>query len=232
MDTGKAVIDIEFSEELKKQYSNASIGILLLNNITNNDPGDRLGKVKSEVEASLISRYSDMERDEISKNPVLSAYREYYRKFKKTYHLLLQLESVARKGRGFPSVNPLVDSCFVAEMKTLVLTAGHDADLLSGTVVFDISTSRDEFPQINGRSIVLKADDMIMKSGGRNVCSVIYGQDNSTVLSRETVNALYVSYAPEGVDESIVSENLDFIEYCVSLFSPLSETLQKNVYRF
>ena len=224
------MIEVMFSEELKNKYSNAAVGILLIEDIKNSDPHKYLEKIKKETEEDIIRKYSELPRDELNKNPVFSAYRSYYRMFKKTYHLILQLESIAKKGRSFPAVNPLADSCFLAEMKTFVLTAGHDADLLDNKVLFDLSRDKDEFTQLNGKSIILKPNDIIMKSGCENVCSVIYGQDNSTLLSPATGNALYVSYAPEGVPEDAVMSNLELIESFVSLFSPGSQTAVKNIY--
>ena len=226
------MIEIQISEQLKKRYSTACGGVLFIKNIRNNDSCRILEKVKEETEADLIRRFSSLSREELNSNPVLKAYRAYFKKFKKTYHILLQLESVAKKGRSFPAVNPLVDSCFLAEMNTFVLSAGHDADLLSSPVLFDLSSDNDEFIQINGNAITLKADDIIMKSGGKNVCSVIYGQDKSTVLSTSTENAFFVSYAPEGVPEKYLDENLDLVESYIRSFSPLSETMLKKVFSF
>ena len=222
--------EIIFSEKLKKKYSTASIGILSIKNIANSDPDKFLEKIKKETEADLIRRFSTLPRDEINNDPALKAYRDYFKKFKKTYQILLQLESVAKKGRSFPAVNPLTDSCFLAEMNTFVLTAGHDEALLADSVLFDISDDNDGFTRINGEEIILKRDDIIMKSGGKNVCSVIYGQDNSTVLSASTENAFFVSYAPEGVPAKSVAENLDLIEFYISSFCPSSETSLKRIF--
>ena len=226
------MIEITITERLKNRYTAASGGILFIKNIKNSDPGKILEKAKTETEADLVRRFSDIPREELNQNPVLEAYRAYFKKFKKTYHILLQLESVAKKGRSFPAVNPLVDSCFLAELNTFVLSAGHDADLLSSAVQFDLSTDSDDFVQINGTSITLKSDDIIMKSGGKNVCSVIYGQDKSSALSPSTENAFFVSYAPEGVPEKPLIENLDLIEFYVKQFCPASETVLKKIFSF
>ena len=58
------------------------------------------------------------------------AYRDYYKRFDKTYHVQLQLESLLFKGKSIPSVAGLVDAMFMAEMKDWLLTAGHDLDSL------------------------------------------------------------------------------------------------------
>lgn len=224
-------MNFTFTERLKSRYPESSIGILLMKNINNTDKDNILDRVKKESEGQIRNKYSDLSRDEVMKDETFSAYREYYKKFKKTYHLLLQLESIAKKGKSFPDVNPLVDSCFLAEMNTFVLTAAHDADLLDNHIVFDVSSENDNFTQINGMEIILKPDDIIMKSSNKNVCSIIYGQDSSTAISRGTVNVLYVSYAPGGVKEDNVYSNLNYIRNLIVQISPFTETVLINVFK-
>src|SRR5262245_64447502 len=67
----------------------------------------------------------------------MAGYVHYYKRFGKTYHVLLQLESIVLKSKGLPSVSPLVDANFTAEVETLVLTAGHDAQQLQGEISID-----------------------------------------------------------------------------------------------
>ena len=148
-------MNFTFTERLKSRYPESSIGILLMKNINNTDKDNILDRVKKESEGQIRNKYSDLSRDEVMKDETFSAYREYYKKFKKTYHLLLQLESIAKKGKSFPDVNPLVDSCFLAEMNTFVLTAGHDAGLLGSIMpCLTLALIMITFTQINGKEIV------------------------------------------------------------------------------
>ena len=58
----------------------------------------------------------------------LQVYDTYYKRFKKTYHVQLQLESIVFKGKSIPSVAALVEAMFMAEIKNMLLTAGHDLE--------------------------------------------------------------------------------------------------------
>src|SRR5689334_15354738 len=71
---------------------------------------------KREVEARLRERYRNFARPDLSALPVMAAYAQYYRRFGKTYHVQLQLESIVLKGKALPNVSPLVDANFVAEV--------------------------------------------------------------------------------------------------------------------
>ena len=63
---------------------------------------------------------------------MIQAYAAYYERFNKTYHVQLQLESVALKGKSIPRVSALVEAMFMAELENLLLTAGHDLDVVQG----------------------------------------------------------------------------------------------------
>jgi DNA/RNA-binding domain of Phe-tRNA-synthetase-like protein len=150
----------------------------------------------------------------------MSAYEKYYKRFNKTYHVQLQVESIVLKGKSLPNVSPLVDSNFIAEVETLVLTAGHDVAKLSGSILMDVSREGDHITQMNGETKAIRAGDMIMKDANGICCSIIYGQDNRSPISSETSRVLYVAYAPVGVPAESVDAQLKRIEENIRLFSP------------
>ncbi len=57
----------------------------------------------------------------------------------------------------------------------------------------------------------LKPGDMMMRDGQGVGCTIIYGQDNRTPISKNTRRALYVAYAPVGVPKTAVRQQLDLI---------------------
>ena len=206
------------------------MGVVLLGNVDNTKRETPLDQKKQEVEATLREKYSKFSRVDLLELEVLKAYRNYYRRFNKTYHVQLQLESVVHKGKPLPNVSPLVDANFTAELNTLILTAGHDADLLRNFVRIDVTQAGDEFTQMNGVLKSLKPGDMMMSDADGIVCTIIYGQDQRTPISPKTRRALYVAYAPPGVPATAVSEQLDSIHDNVLLFAPEAETELFQVY--
>ena len=152
----------------------------------------------------------------------MSAYDQYYKKFNKTYHVQLQVRSIVLKGKSLPDVSPLVNSNFIAEVETLILTAGHDVAKLCGSISMDVSREGDQITQMNGTAKVIRAGDMIMKDANGICSSIIYGQDNRSPISSETTHVLYVAYAPAGVSAEVVNSQLVKIEENIRLFSPNS----------
>ncbi len=216
------MLPISGTDEWRTTHPGAVIGLLELSGVENTRPSLQLNDRKREIEARLRARYRGFTRQEFLSLPVMSAYERYYKRFNKTYHVLLQVESIGLKGKSLPNISPLVDANFTAEVETLVLTAGHDAAKLQGSMVIDVSRNGDQITQMNGVSRAIRAGDMIMRDATGVSCSIIYGQDNRSLISPQTSRVLYVAYAPAGVPAETVEAQLRSIEANIRLFSPVA----------
>jgi DNA/RNA-binding domain of Phe-tRNA-synthetase-like protein len=214
------MLSISATDEWQTTHPGGSIGLLELSGIENSQTSSSLDARKRSTEAHLRERYRDFTRQNYLALPVMSAYEKYYKRFDKTYHVLLQVESIVLKGKNLPNVLPLVDANFIAEVETLVLTAGHDAAKLHEPIYIDVSREGDQMIQMNGASKVIRAGDMIMKDADGISCSIIYGQDNRSPISASTSHVLYVAYAPAGVPAEVVATQLQKIGENIRLFSP------------
>jgi DNA/RNA-binding domain of Phe-tRNA-synthetase-like protein len=223
------MLQISATGEWRAAHPGAAIGLLELSGIDTARTPARLADRKRETEALLRTRYQGFTRQAFASLPVLSAYVRYYKRFGKTYHVQLQLESIVLKGKSLPDVAPLVDANFAAEVETLVLTAGHDAAKLHGTISIDEARDGDQMTQMNGALKSLLVGDMIMRDADGICCSIIYGQDRSPI-SPETSHVLYVAYAPAGVGAEAVDAQLRKIEENVRLFTPAVHVEQRRVF--
>jgi len=221
---------IYVSDGWKDAFPGAHIGLLLVGKVDNSRRPTALDEHKTAVTSRLRARFAGYGRSELQELDVLKAYKNYYKQFNKTYHVQLQLESIVLKGRSLPNVNPLVDANFAAEMESMLLTAGHDADLLVQPVRIDVSKGDEEYIQLNGEQKTLKASDMMMADAEGVVCTVIYGQDARTPISPRTSRALYVAYVPPGIDAEVVNQHLEMIRENVLLFAPGAVTEYQAVH--
>ena len=215
---------IECTAKWHSTFEGGHVGVLLLSEINNSAPSSALNAKKLELESRLREEYAHFSRQDFFEIEVLKAYRNYYKLFGNTYHVQGQLESVVHKGKSLPSVSPLVDANFVAELDSLVLTAGHDADLLEPPLFIDATQDGEAFTQMNGKEKQLKVNDMMMRDAKGIVCTILYGQDKRTPISPKTKRALYVSYAPAGVKKEDVQKQLELIRQNVLLFAPAAVT--------
>jgi len=224
------VIEIAVTDNWQKMFPGAHIGTLLLGNVNNTRRPSALDDRKRELVALLRKKYAGFSRADILAVDTMRVYRQFYKKFNKTYHVLLQLESVLNKGKSLPSVSPLVDANFAAELETLILSAGHDADRLETPITIDATTGTEELFQMNGSRKTLKPHDMMMRDARGVVCSVIYGQDQRTPISVDTGRVLYVAYVPAGIDKPAVFAHLETIKHNVLSFAPNAEIAHLRVY--
>ncbi len=210
---------ISATEEWRTAHPGATIGLLELSGLENTSSSSRLNERKREIEADLRERYKGFTRKDFLALPVMAEYDRYYTRFNKTYHVQLQLESIVLKGKHLPDVSPAVDANFMAEVETLILTAGHDSQKLRGPIVIDVSRESEQMTQMNGAPKAIRSGDMIMRDADGIGCSIIYGQDARSPISPKTSRVLYVAYAPAGVTADIVEGQLRLIEENLRLFS-------------
>jgi DNA/RNA-binding domain of Phe-tRNA-synthetase-like protein len=220
------------SDRWKSTYPGAYAGILVMRDVTNPERHPELDRLKAETEADLRSRYKDMTREELRRLPVLQAYEAYYSGFKKTYHVLLQVESVALKGKGLPNVAALVEAMFIAELKNMLLTAGHDLASIQGDIHLDVAQGSERYITLSGQEQTLKPGDMFMADEQGVISSIIYGPNRRTRLTSDTRQALFAVYAPPGIDPASVQKHLEDLRDNVRLVTPETEVGLLQVYPF
>ena len=223
------MLSITVTEAWKSAHPGAAIGLLEVSGVDNTIASAELEVRKREVEAQLREKYQNYTRQDFLSIPVIQAYVQYYKRFSKTYHVLQQVESIALKNKNLPTVSPLVDANFMAEVNTLALAAGHDVSKLRGSILIDVAQNGDQMTQMNGASKEIYEGDMVMKDEHGICCSIIYGQDNLSPISPETTHALYVVYTPVGVPVESVEAQLRAIEANIRLFIPSLVVEQSRV---
>jgi len=185
---------------------------------------------KAALEEQLRAQFSAQDRAAIASHPILHAYAEYYRQFKKTYHIQLQLESIVLKGKSIPSVAALVEAMFMAEMKDLLLTAGHDLDTLHLPLTLDVASGSEMYTILRGEEQILKPGDMMISDQVGVISSILYGPDQRTQISPETSNVIFTVYAPPGIKEEVVMGHLQHIKENVMTFAPQAHVESLRVY--
>jgi len=136
---------------------------------------------------------------------------------------------VALKGRPLPSAAALVEAMFMAEMRSLLLTAGHDLDALRGQPSVEVATGGESYTTLGGQQQRLKAGDMFIRDQEGVLSSVLYGPDSRTRLTSGTTSVLFTVYVPAGIEAALVDEHLAGIKADVLLLAPGAEQLFQGV---
>jgi len=210
----------QVSDAWKATYPNAHAGVLVMRDVINPPHHAELEKRKAALEEELRARFAGQDRAALLSHPILQAYDAYYRQFKKTYHVQLQLESILFKGKSIPSVAALVEAMFMAEMNDLLLTAGHDLDTLHLPLTLDAAQGTETYTLLRGEPQTPKAGDMMIRDGEGIISSIIYGPDQRTQITAQTRNVIFTSYAPSGINEEAVMNHLKQIQQNVEVIAP------------
>jgi DNA/RNA-binding domain of Phe-tRNA-synthetase-like protein len=220
----------EVTTSWRSAFPGAHAGVLMMQEVTNSAQHPELEKRKGELEAEIRSQFSRLDRAALSDLPILKAYNDHYRRFKKSYHVQLQLESIAWKGKSIPSVSPLVEAMFMAEMKNLLLTAGHDLDLVDLPLTLDVSNGTESYTLMRGEEQILKPGDMMISDRAGVISDVIYGPDQRTQITASTRNVVFTTYAPQGIEEQAVERHLQDIRDFILVFAPQAKVELLKVY--
>jgi DNA/RNA-binding domain of Phe-tRNA-synthetase-like protein len=214
---------LSLTDKWKATYPGAGVGILKMGGVANPESSSDLDEHTSQIEQDLRTRYSGADRATIKTIPSVQAYNAFYKRFKKTYHVQLQLESVILKNRPIPGMRALVKAMVTSELKNQLLTAGHDVEMLEGSLTADVASGEETYTRYGGQEQQLKQGDMFIADSTEIISSVIYGPDARTSIREDTGHVCFTVYAVQGIAATTVKSHLEDIRDGVLLVSPHAE---------
>ncbi len=134
-----------------------------------------------------------------------------------------QIESVVN-GKSLSSASAVLTAMFMAEVKNMLLTAGHDYNTLDLPVRITIGAGTETFTDIRGAEKKVVAEDMIMTDAKGVISSIVLGPDSRTKLTPSVKDVLFAVYAPAEVEKALVHSHLLDIQNYVKTFSPEAKT--------
>ncbi len=220
---------IDVSESFRSTFPGARLGYLAMTGVANPASHPELEKRKARLEEDLRKRYGGLDRKQLGDLPTLRAYEDHCRRFGKSYHLLLQLESVASKGNPLPAVAALMKAMFMAAVGNQLLTMGHDLKSVVAPLCLSAATGGEKYLGIRGREETCTGGDMMIVDGMGTVSSLLQGPDARTRIWPETTQVLFTTYAPQGIGADAVQAHLRELEEYVRLVSPEAATQAMEV---
>jgi DNA/RNA-binding domain of Phe-tRNA-synthetase-like protein len=218
------------SDTWKAQYPGAVVGILAMRDVRNPESHPAIETLKREKEDELRAQFAGQDRTALKNLDPIKAYEAYYGKYGKTYHVLLQLESIALKGKPFASTGALVQVMFVAEVGNLILTAGHDLDTMVPPLTLDIAKGTESYMLYHGKLQSPKQGDMMISDAEGITSSIVLGPDQRTRIHAGTRNVLFAAYAPVGIGKEAMRKHMEEIQHGTMLIAPEAVTELLEVY--
>ncbi|MBP1551346.1 MAG: hypothetical protein J6C04_03620 [Oscillospiraceae bacterium] len=174
--------------------------------------------VDSEI-ALLKEQYASYDRKAVfGENP----YVKFFKKFKKTYPVMLQFESVCFKDRPFPAFNPISEIAFLAEMTTFVLSGAHDIDSINGDVQLYIAAEKEDFEGMHG-TLHTYPNDFCARDDKGIIFSLIAGTDSRTCAKQDSSYVLYPVFGTPDIPLETIEKGIDTICRYVKVIAPDAE---------
>ena len=220
---------LEVDPSWREAHPGATVGLIAMRGVTNPASNDSLNDLAATLESDVRSRLESADRETIRAIPPLPAYAAYYKRWGQRYHVAMQLESVAQKGKALPRVAALVEAMFIAELRNLLLTAGHDLDAPELAMRLTVGTG-EPFRAPNGQETSVKPGDMVIADArGRVLSAIITGPSDVARIGPKTTAALFYANAPPGVDPALDDAHIDDIERNVRLISPEAIVVAREI---
>ena len=118
----------------------------------------------------------------------------------------------------------------MAELESLLLTAGHDLDQINDPIIVDASSGDEVYTLLRGETVSCKTGDMVMVDPQGVFCSIISGQDQRTRITDKPQNVLYAVYVPPGIASDLIEGHLRDLEQNVGLISSEAKIISHQIY--
>jgi len=215
---------------VREIYPDSKFGILAVRALDAGFDRSCMENLKKDEIEKIKTLHDGYERKLIVDKAPMCHYTAYYKQFKKTYHVLLQLESVLLKNRGIPDTDIPVEVMFLAEMKNLLLTAVHDLDKIDGSLAMCAAAGTETYVNISGKTEQLAKDDLYLSDESGVISNILCGPDCRTRISGATKNALYFVYGVDGITEAQIQSHLEDIRSYLSAVAKNVQCGQIEIY--
>jgi len=202
---------IKILPDVKEIYPNAVFGIMVAQEVNTTADRSRMDILKNAEIELIKTRYKAYERKTVSCSEPICHYVAYYKKFKKTYPVLLQLESILLKNKGIPNVGIPVEAMFLAEVNNQLLTAGHDLNQIDGDLTMNIAAGTENYRGISGKDQQLTKNDLFLSDKSGILSSILNGPDYRTRITDATQNVMYFVYGVDGITKEQIRNHLENI---------------------
>jgi DNA/RNA-binding domain of Phe-tRNA-synthetase-like protein len=198
---------ITLSPDLRKRYPKALFGSITIREVPNKKKHEALEIRKRKLEQKIRESTKETKCFEM-----IQYYDSYFKAWKKTYTYPIEYQlNTIKNGRKLPQVSVLVDSMFIAELNTMILTSGHDLDTIQGNLTFDVSEGDEQYLKINGKEQDIKKGDILLKDEEGILSCILHGPAKRTTITLKTKNALYFTWCPKTISEELVKSHLSEI---------------------
>ena len=127
-------------------------------------------------------------------------------------HIESLIKSIAN-GKSIKSVNFIVDSVMIAELRNALLLGVHDVDRIKEDVILDAAVEGESFMGIGNQPVITRQNEVVLRDHAGIWASYTQGPDARTVVDAATRNVIILGFfTPETPREAILQGIGDAVE--------------------
>ena len=162
-------------------------------------------------------RFATYERKAVfGENP----YVRFFKRFRKTYPVLLQFESIILKGQPFPEQNFIAEVPFLMELTTHVLSGAHDADQLCGAVELYLAAEKEPFIGLHERELHTYPGDFCARDESGIIFSQIAGTDARTAAWPDSCHVFYPIFGTPDLPRTVIDDAINVLSKYIQILAP------------
>ena len=175
--------------------------------------------VETEI-AQLKEKYADYDRKAVwGENP----YVRFFKKFKKTFPVMLQFESAVLKDRPFPAFNPIAEVAFLLEITACVLSGAHDISCIDGDLTLYLATEKEDFEGIR-ETLHTYPNDFCARDNNGIIFSLIAGTDKRTSAKPDSTKVMYPLFGTPDMDTAVMETAFTTLKRYIHTLAPDAQT--------
>lgn len=205
---------VTITEKCLNVYPWMKFGYCFVKNVSWGEPPDFLREKQKEVE-EFIRRNSE---SLVERAKCISRFYKVQGE-KNRSHIESLIKSVSN-GKSIKPVNPVVDSVVIAELRNALAMGVHDPDRIRGDIVMDVAGEGEKFTGIGNRTILTRANEVVLRDRAGIWASYTQGPDAATVVDASTKHVMILGFfTPETLPEAMmlgIQEAVDLLIMCAN----------------
>lgn len=210
---------LKIDKEVKEQYPGTKFGIMIIKECVEQSNA-AMETARKNLETSIQEQFSGKDKSQMRAIAPFSDYHTYYKRFRKTYHVLQQCESIASGKKQVPTGITLVQPMFMAEIKNQLLTAGYDCSALQPQFHVQLADGKTEFKGMGMTARTPPKADIVFACGKTILGSIICGPDHEHRIQKNTKDVLFAIYGVPGITALQMEAHFEDIRKYVHLITP------------
>lgn len=198
-------MNFTIDNELLKKYPDIIIACAIVKNASTFGPDEKSNQILTNIYPEIIKKYT---LNQLESYPRSQAYINFAKNLgispDSAFLPHLQIKRVL-KGKSIGNINNVVNAYMALELVNNLSFSAYDMDTIKGDIVASLAKGGEQMTLIGGKQTTLKEGDFIMSDSQSPFYSFSEGYRDSSKVTPQTKNVLFIVDAPEGIDSKEVT---------------------------